>query len=69
MKVKNCKKGCPYFQWTRLRKGRKVHICTSPRLEGCSIYERIIYDSLDKCPENDSFIDNPCNPGRGCHYP
>lgn len=51
MKVKNCEKGCPYFQWTRLRKGRKVHICTSPRLEGCSIYERIIYDSLDKCPE------------------
>lgn len=50
MKTDKCKKGCPYYQWSRLRKGRKVHICTSPRLEQDTIYERIIYE-LDKCPE------------------
>lgn len=50
MRTKKCKEGCPYYQWTRLRKGRKVHVCMSPRIEPDTAYERIIYE-LNKCPE------------------
>mgnify|MGYP007056171550 CR=1 FL=1 len=51
MKTRQCAaKGCMFYQWTRLRKGRKVHICTSPNIEPNTVYARIIYE-LDKCPE------------------
>ena len=45
-----CKR-CLYYDFTRIRRGRKVHICKSPRLEPDTIYDRIIYERIDKCPE------------------
>ena len=47
--------GCPYLDWTRLNKGRKVHICNSPFLieKQESPYLRTIYDNVTTCPYNE----------------